>query len=180
MSALNIVLIVGILILATVVVLLALDRYRSRRLRTQFGPEYERTLREHGDRTKAEEDLAHRQRRVEKLHIRSLSNADRDRFAASWRSDQSRFVDDPAGAVAKADRLVREVMMARGYPTADFDQRVEDISVDHPLLVRNYIAAREIAVRQRRGQATTEDLRQALVYYRESFDELLEAHEVTR
>ena len=180
MSGLDIALIVGVVVLAVVAVLLGVDRYRSRRLRSQFGPEYERTLREHGDRTRAEKDLAQRVRRVEKLHIRPLSSEDHVRFLAAWRRDQARFIDDPPGAVAEADRLVQDVMAARGYPVSDFDQRVEDISVDHPFLVRNYIAAREIAIRHRRSQATTEDLRQALVYYRGLFDELLEAQEVAR
>ena len=180
MSATETMLLVGIVILTAIVVMLALDRYRSRRLRSQFGPEYERTLREHGDPTKAEKDLAQRRRRVAKLHIRPLSTPDHDRFVAAWRADQAKFVDDPAGAVAKADRLVQEVMVARGYPMADFDQRVEDISVDHPFLVRNYIAARQIAMREGSGQSSTEHLRQALVQYRSLFDELLERQEATK
>ena len=117
---------------------------------------------------------------MEHLHIRSLAPEDRDRFLAAWRNDQIRFVDDPAGAVTEADRLVQDVMIARGYPVADFDQRVELISVDHPNVVQNYRAARAIAQRHARGEATTEDLRKSLVFYRALFDELLEAQEVTR
>ena len=125
MSTTETILLVAVIILGAIVVMLALDRYRSRRLRSQFGPEYERTLREHGDPTKAEKDLAQRRRRVAKLDIRPLSTPDHDRFVAAWRADQAKFVDDPAGAVSKADRLVQELMVARGYPVADFDQRVE-------------------------------------------------------
>ena len=180
MSTTETILLIGVIILGAIVVMLAFDRYRSRRLRSQFGPEYERTLREHGDPTRAEKDLAQRRRRVAKLNIRPLSTPDHDRFVAAWRAGQAKFVDDPAGAVSKADRLVQELMVARGYPVADFDQRVEDISVDHPSLVRNYIAARQIAMRERSGQSSTEDLRQALVHYRGLFDELLERQEATR
>jgi hypothetical protein len=176
----EIVLIAAVIVLAAVVVFLLIDRRRSRHLQSRFGPEYERTLRETGDRRRAEQDLERREKRVEKLHIQTLSMSDRDRFVAAWRADQARFVDDPADAVIEADRLVQEVMKARRYPVADFDQRVEDISVDHPHLVQNYRAARDIARRRERGEASTEDLRKALVYYRALFDELLEAQEVTR
>ena len=174
-------LIIAVVVLAAVVVWLVLDRQRSRRLRSRFGPEYERTVRESGDRRRAEQDLERREKRVERLHIQPLPMRDRERFLAAWRADQAKFVDDPAGAVTDADQLVQEVMRARGYPVADFDQRVEDISVDHPHLVQNYRAAREVVMRHRRGEASTEDLRKALVYYRGLFDELLETpQEVTR
>lgn len=173
-------LIVAVIVLLAAVAWLLLDRRRSLRLRSRFGPEYERTVRETGDRRRAETELERREHRVERLHIQPLSLNDRDRYLAAWRADQARFVDDPAGAVTEADRLVQDVMKTRGYPVADFDQRVEDISVDHPHLVQNYRAARELAARHRRGEATTEDLRRALVYYRGLFDELLEVQEVSR
>ena len=173
-------LIIAVIILAGIVAWLVLDRRKSVRLRSRFGPEYDRTLQEHGDRRRAEHELERREHRVERLHIHALSLAEHDRYMAAWRIDQARFVDDPAGAVTEADRLVQEVMKARGYPVADFDQRVEDISVDHPHLVQNYRAARELVARHRRGEANTEDLRRALVYYRGLFDELLEVQEVHR
>jgi hypothetical protein len=173
-------LIIAVIVLAGVVAWLVLEKRKSTHLQSRFGPEYERTLQEHGDRRRAERELERREHRVEKLHIHPLSLADRDRYVAAWRADQARFVDDPAGAVAEADMLVQEVMKTRGYPVADFDQRVEDISVDHPHLVQNYRAARDLAARQRRGEASTEDLRRALMYYRGLFDELLEVQEVNR
>lgn len=173
-------LIVAVIVLLAVVAWLVVDRRRSLRLRSRFGPEYERAVRETGDRRRAETELERREHRVQRLHIQALSARDRDRYVAAWRADQARFVDDPAGAVTEADRLVQDVMKTRGYPVADFDQRVEDISVDHPHLVQNYRAARELAARHRRGEATTEDLRRALVYYRGLFDELLEVQEVSR
>jgi len=173
-----------IVILAVVAVAEAawilLQRSRSDHLRRRFGPEYMRTVEEHGSRTRAESDLQNRERRVEKLHIRPLSVKDRDRFTEAWRRDQARFVDDPKGAVTEADKLVNEVMKIQGYPVSDFEQRVADISVDHAQVVDNYRAAEAIARRHERGEATTEDLRKAMVYYRELFNDLLEMQEVRR
>lgn len=176
----EVVAIVAIIVAIALGALLLFSRRRSQHLRSRFGPEYERTLRQTGDRRRTERELEHREKRVEKLHIHPISPRHRDEFAAAWRKDQARFVDDPSGAVTEADRLVQEVMKSRGYPVADFEHRVADISVDHPHLVQNYRAARDIAERNRRGEASTEDLRQALVYYRALFEELLEGQEVTR
>ena len=153
-------------------------RRRSQTLRSQFGPEYERTVREYGSEGKAEEALRERQKRRGNIHIRSLSEEERGRFADRWRRVQTRFVDDPSASIREADTLVTEVMVARGYPMAEFDHRAEDLSVDHPVVVQNYRAAHAIAMRQERGEASTEDLRQALVYERELFDELLGAQTV--
>jgi hypothetical protein len=102
-----------------------------------------------------------------------LSAGDRARFGESWRGVQARFVDGPAGAVTEADQLLGDVMSTRGYPVGDFEQRAADISVDHPLVLENYRKAHEIALQQTRGQATTEDLRQAMVHYRTLFEELV-------
>ena len=88
---------------------------------------------------------------------------------------QEMFVDDPRRSVAEGDRLIGEVMGTRGYPVGDFDQRSADVSVDHPMVVENYRIAHEIALRDRRGEASTEDLRKALVHYRALFEELLES-----
>ena len=178
MSTISIVLIAALIVLGATVVWLLISRQRSKHLRSKFGPEYQRAVTEYGDRAKAERDLQRREERVEKLSIRPLSPATRDRYLQAWREDQAHFVDDPKGALVTADHLVAEVMNQRGYPVADFERRVEDISVDHPHLVQNYRAAREIAVLQQRGAASTEDLRRALVHYRALFDELLETQEV--
>jgi len=156
------------------------QRHRSDHLRHRFGPEYVRTVEELGNRGRAESDLQKRERRVEKLHIRPLQLRDQERFTEAWRREQARFVDDPKGAVTEADKLVTEVMKIQGYPVSDFEQRVADISVDHAQVVDNYRAANAIARRHERGEATTEDLRKAMVYYRELFNELLEMQEVRR
>jgi hypothetical protein len=151
-----------------------LQKRRHRYLRERFGPEYDRTLNRTGDIRRAEADLAAREKRVARLHIRRLAPEEATRFAELWGHVQALFVDDPRGAVTEADRLVNEVMTARGYPVADFDRRIADISVDHPVVVEHYRAARAIVERHNRGETTTEDLRQAMVHCRALFDELLE------
>jgi hypothetical protein len=150
------------------------QRRRSEHIRRRFGPEYERTIRKVGDRRRAEAELAEREKRVEKIVIRPLAREDGRRFHESWLLIQKRFVDAPREAAAEADRLVNEVLRARGYPAEDFEKRAEDVSVHYPHLVSNYRAARAIADRSERNHATTEDLRKAVVYYRDLFEELLE------
>jgi len=150
---------------------------RSQELRTRFGPEYDRVISERGDARQAESELAARQKRVDRFDIHPLDQAERARFIDAWRTTQSHFVDAPPEAIKDADRLVSEVMRARGYPVGDFEQRAADISVDHPVVVENYRAARAIALANERGQAGTEDLRQAIVHYRALFEDLLETRE---
>jgi len=151
-----------------------MQNQRSRHLQKRFGPEYERTKARVGDARRAEADLTAREQRVEKLTIRALTAAESARFAEVWRHIQTLFVDDPRGAIREADHLVNEVMTARGYPVADFQQRSADISVDHPVVVEHYREARAIAERTDANEAGTEDLRQAVIHYRALFDDLLE------
>jgi hypothetical protein len=146
---------------------------RKAALRERFGPEYERSVRERGSERAAQAALSEREKRVEKFHIRELDPTERERFDERWHSVQSRFVDDPRGAVLEADDNVQLLMATRGYPMADFDQRAADLSVDHPQVVDNYRLAHSISLRHRRGEANTEDLRQAMIHYRSLFDELL-------
>ena len=150
-------------------------RRRSAELRDRFGREYDRTVEATGDRAKAEADLAERQKRVEKLDIRELDPGERREFNERWTGVQARFVDDPARAVAFADALLGDVMKARGYPVSEFDRRAGDISVDHPVVVEHYHKGHEIALRHEKGEATTEDLRQAMIHYRALFDNLVGA-----
>ena len=152
---------------------------RTERLRTQFGgAEYARAVEKGGTRRHGEAGLEERAQRVEGFHVRPLAASDRAHFVESWRGVQARFVDGPAGAVTEADHLLGDVMSTRGYPVSDFEQRAADISVDHPMVLENYRTAHEIALRQARGQASTEDLRQAMVHYRTLFDELVNGPEV--
>jgi hypothetical protein len=165
--------VIAAVVIAALVFMFARKR-RSHSLREQFGPEYDRVVQKEGDVHKGERTLEFRQKHRKTLEIRPLSPTDKNRFGNRWSEIQSQFVDDPSGAVALADGLITEVMQARGYPTVDFTQRAADISVDHPVVVENYRAAHDIAQRRSRGQASTEDLRQAMVHYRALFSELLE------
>jgi hypothetical protein len=175
MNTTTLILIAAAVILVLIILGVVLERKRrSARLRENFGPEYERVLLEKGDVRHAEAVLAEREKRVEQFSLRSLPRADRERYAAEWANVQRRFIDDPALAVSEAETLVVMVMGARGYPMADFEQRAADVSVHHPSVVHNSRQARLIAVRQGQGQATTEELRQAMVYYRSLFEDLLE------
>ena len=171
---LTIVLVIAALFVGGAVAWYLQRQHRSRQLRERFGPEYDRARMEAGDARRAEENLAARQDRVEKLHIRSLTAAEANRFGEVWRHIQTLFVDDPHGAIQEADQLVNEVMTAKGYPMADFQQRAADISVDHPVVVEHYREARVIAERNKAEAASTEDLRQAVIHYRALFEDLLE------
>jgi predicted nucleic acid-binding protein len=163
---------------AVVVIALALfgaDRRRSRQLEEKFGPEYGRTVRERGDRRAAESELREREQVRERLEIRPLSDRQRERYGREWEETQSAFVDNPSGALADADQLVAEVMRERGYPVDDFEQQAAVVSVDHPEVVANYREGHAIYLRCGQGDASTEDLRQALQHYRSLFDDLLES-----
>lgn len=154
-------------------------RQRSRRLRDQFGPEYERILNEVGDQKEAEEELEARIDHVKSLDIRSLSEEETERFTHEWRSTQAKFVDHPVAAIQEADQLIKEVMSVKGYPVEDFEQRAADISVDYPDLVTNYRGMLEITTRSEQEDVGTEEIRQAMLHSRALFEELVgtEVHE---
>jgi hypothetical protein len=165
-------LIIAVIAVIVVVGLIAMQR-RKAALRQRFGAEYERTVRERGSEREAMAVLQEREKRVEKFRMRKLDPAEREKYAEQWRIVQASFVDDPRGAVIDADETVASLMGVIGFPMTDFEQRAADLSVDHPHVVENYRAAHEIAVRHRQGRASTEDLRQAMIYYRSLFEDLL-------
>ncbi len=167
--------IAGVAILAAgIATMLVLRKRRTDRLRSTFGgAEYARTVKEDGNRRHAEAGLDKRTERVKDFHLRPLGAGDRGRFIDSWSRIQARFVDGPASAVAEADQLLGDVMSARGYPVSEFAQRAADISVDHPLVMEHYRTAHDIAIRQTKGEASTEDLRQAMIHYRSLFEDLV-------
>jgi len=180
MSTTAVVLIV-VAIIAIAVIAFALFRTRqSQRLRARFGPEYGRVVEETGSRVRAEQRLSKLEQRVERFHIHPLTAAARTQYVEAWRVIQARFVDDPQHALADADQLLREVMSNRGYPIADFDRQAADLSVHHPHVVEHYRAGHEIAVRQAKGRAGTEDLRQAMIHYRKLFADLVEEPQLAR
>lgn len=167
-----IILIAVAIVVVLAIALLLIRQQRTAKLRRHFGAEYDRAVREGGTQ-RAESSLLEREKRVEKFHLRELSAEERERFVTEWRVVQSHFVDDPEGAVSEAGILVDRLMQLRGYPMSDFEQRAANISVSHPLVVDNYRAAHQIALRHRQGQANTEDLRNAMIYYRSLFEEML-------
>lgn len=146
---------------------------RSKHLREKFGPEYDYTLEKVGDKRTVEETLAERENRIKKLNIRALDANERERYRRDWSEVQADFVDDPSKSIEAANRLITEVMVARGFPVADFDQRAADLSVLYPEFVPNYRSAYDIAMKNQNNGATTEELRQGMVYYRSMFAELL-------
>jgi hypothetical protein len=165
----------AVIVAALVVAWVIVGNKRTQDLKRKFGNEYFHALEKTGSRTRAENELVARTKRMERLEIRPLSAADHDRFAERWRATQAVFVDRPEGAVADAAKLVSEVMVARGYPVGDFEQRAADLSVDHARFVQNYREAHALALARGRGEVSTENLRQAMVHYRALFEDLLEA-----
>lgn len=148
-------------------------RRRTEELQSRFGPEYERALKETGDKSKAETELQRREKRVEKLSIRPVDPAQRERFSAEWQRVQAEFVDNPENSIRDADILLQEAMRTRGYPVENFDQVAADVSVDHPTVVQHFRTAHDIARRHSKGEGNTEDLRNAMINYRALFDELV-------
>lgn len=175
-------LIVGLVVIIAAIAGLWLwtQRRKAEDIKARFGPEYERTVQEIGDEKKAAAVLSDRQKRVASYTIKPLPAERREQFIDTWRTVQAKFVDDPKYAVTRADDLLGEVMLVRGYPMSEFDQRAEDLSVDHPDVVQNYRKAHDIAARHSRGEASTEDLRTAMIHYRTLFDDLVTEPELSR
>jgi len=175
MDQTTLIVIVAVVVVIVMIALVSMiiRRGRSQRLKSKFGPEYDRTVQQTGNRGKAEKDLESRQKRREQLEIRPLDPGLRERYAREWQQVQADFVDAPSDAVRRADQLVTQVVRERGYPTENFEQRSSDVSVDHPQVVEDYRAAQKISMANRENRASTEDLRLAMKHYRSLFDELL-------
>jgi hypothetical protein len=167
------VVIIVVVLLAAAALFYLYQRRRSGQLQQRFGPEYEHQLEESGDRRAAERELRERERHVSKLDIRPLTSESAEYYRAEWSRVQQSFVDQPGAAVANADELVLQMMREAGYPLDEFDQRVNDISVDHPEVAAHYRDAHRVAVAQTRGEADTEELRQAVTAYRYLVEALL-------
>ena len=171
-TLLAIVVVVALVVLALAAFLAARAKRRTE-LRERFGPEYDHTLEREGSKRKAERDLQERAAERDRLHLRELTAAERDRYRDEWQALQASFVDRPESAMADADRLVTSLMRDRGYPVDDFERQAGLVSVDHPHVVSHYRTAHEIHDRARSGRVTTEDQRQAIVHYRALFEELM-------
>jgi hypothetical protein len=173
MSSTSVVILVVVIvvILAIVAALVMLSRRRA--LQKRFGPEYDRAVAEGDSRLAAERELRERERRHAQLQLRELSPESRERYTAAWDQIQAKFLDDPNGAVDEADKLVTQLIAERGYPTGDYDEQVANLSVEHARTLGHYRDAHEINLANAKGEATTEQLRQAVVHYRELFSDLL-------
>ena len=168
-----IVIVIIIVALIAVAAAMAARRRRTQALRERFGPEYDRAVGAREDQRAAEADLRDRERQRARLDIKPLSEAARTRYAEEWRVIQQDFVDQPEEATNAGYDLVNRVMAERGYPMRDFDARADLVSVDHPEVVENYRVAHGIHDRAQQHQASTEDLREALLRYRSLFEDLL-------
>jgi FtsZ-interacting cell division protein ZipA len=167
-----------LVIIGVIVGAVSSRRQRSKGFQNKYGPEYDRTVQSAGSEKKAQAELDERRKHVETLNIRPLSVSERERYQAEWTAIQAKFVDQPGQATVEADHLIQEVMKVRAYPVSDFEQRAADISVNYPALVSNYRLAREIALKNEQHSANTDELRQAFIYYRSLFDELLKEEAV--
>jgi hypothetical protein len=174
MSPTQIVVIV-LVVLVVVAALAVVGRQAARRraLRNRFGPEYDRVVAERESRSAAERELRERERRHAELTLTPLTPESRARYAAAWEELQVRFVDSPAETVSDADELVGRLIAERGYPTGDFSEQAAHLSVEHARTLSHYRDAHEIRLRNDRGEAGTEELRQAVVHYRALFADLL-------
>jgi hypothetical protein len=166
--------VVVIALIVSIGIYRAIRKSRSTAIKNRFGTEYDRAVLEHGSTQKAESKLTAREPRVEALKLRELGDTERERFLNEWHTVQSRFVDHPKAAVTEADDLVNSLLEARGYPKADFEQRAADVSVTYPRVMENYRLANAIAVRNGPREATTEELRTAMIQYRAIFDDLIQ------
>jgi hypothetical protein len=173
MSTIGYIVIAVVVVLVVIAIAMAASRRRTDRLQGTFGPEYDRTVQQTGDRREAERELAGRVERRKQLTVVPLPEPARQQYLAQWQRVQAAFVDAPVESVRQADALVSQVMTDRGYPVAEFEQRAEDVSVDHASVVENYRSAHAIAVASGQGQADTEALRTAMTQYRALFDDLL-------
>lgn len=166
------ILIVAVVLAIAIAIWLTMRRRRTDHLRDRFGDEYDRTLNDRGARSDAERALEEREERVSNLEIRRLTAEERSRFADEWRDVKSVFVDSPTEAVLHADRMLATMMKTVGYPMADFDRRFEDLTVNHGDVAKHYRAGHDIAERRNAGEASTEDMRQAMKHYEALYDHL--------
>src|SRR5262245_12399933 len=163
---------------ALIVGIVLWQRERSLRLRKKYGDEYERAIHTTGSKRCAELELEKREKRVKEFKLHPLTPDQQRAYEQKWLAAQAFFVDEPSRAVQEANQLIKDVMRARGYEVGNFEQRAADLSVHFPRVVRNYRTAAEIAGRNVQGRVNTEDLRHAMVCYRELFEDLLEKPKV--
>jgi hypothetical protein len=173
MSPVAIIILIIVILVVLAAIAIGVQMGRRRRLQKTFGPEYDRVVEDAGSRAGAEKELRERERRHAELELKPLSAESQARYSAAWEETQIQFVDNPKEAVTTADDLVTRLIGERGYPTGDYDDQLANLSVEHARTLGHYRDAHEISLRNQRGEASTEDLRQALVHYRALFADLL-------
>lgn len=149
-------------------------RKNSRKFQAQYGEEYDLSIKKSGSEKNAQAELRDREKHINAMDIRPLTDVERSQYQTEWKTVQSEFVDQPGKAISSADHLIMEVMQLRNYPVSDFNQRAADVSVRYPELVKDYRAAREVAIKNTDQKATTEEMRQAMISYRSLFDQLVD------
>lgn len=147
----------------------------KRRLRKQFGPEYERTVERRDTRDAAHDELERRLERHERYQLRSLSDQERAGYVAKWRELQRVFAKQPATGLLEADDVVTALLADVGYPTDGFEQQAADLSVEHAEVIDDYRDGRAVVRDVRGGHAGTEEIRVALLRYRNVFERVAEA-----
>jgi hypothetical protein len=173
MSTGQVIVLIIVLLVIVAVALFAVRAMRRKKLQNTFGPEYDRVVADTGSRSDAEKELREREKRHAELELKPLSAESKARYSAAWEEVQIQFVDNPSEAVTTADRLTTDLIAERGYPTGDYDDQIANLSVEHARTLGHYRDAHEISRRNTEGEASTEDLRQALVHYRALFADLL-------
>jgi hypothetical protein len=168
----TIVLIIVILVVIAAIVY-GVQAGRRKKLQSTFGPEYDRVVADTGNRNEAEKELREREKRHAELELKDLTPESRERYRTAWEEVQIQFVDSPTEALGTADELTTSLIAERGYPTGEYDDRLADLSVEHASTLQHYRDAHEISERNKGGEVSTEDLRQALVHYRALFADLL-------
>ena len=167
--------VLALLIIIAIAAYVEMRKKKTTALRSRFGSEYARAVDSHGSAREAEAKLSEREKRVATLSIRELGINERERFVTEWNTAQARFLDHPRLAVTEADDLINALLEARGYPPSSFEQRAADVSVHYPGGMQSYRHAHSIAVRLGQVEASTEELRTAMIEYRAIFDDLLQA-----
>jgi hypothetical protein len=173
MSPIAVIILIIVILVVLAAVALGVRASRRKKLQSTFGPEYDRVVADTGSRSDAEKELREREKRHAELELKPLSPESQAKYSASWEEVQIQFVDNPEQAVTTADDLVTRLIAERGYPTGDYDDQLANLSVEHARTLGHYRDAHEISLRNANGEASTEDLRQALVHYRALFADLL-------
>lgn len=163
-------------VVVVIVVLLVLWMLRrpSHQLKKQFGKEYDRTVERHDDKEAAHQELERRRQRRESFDLRSLTDDERDSYVRRWRTLQRHFTRQPATGLLEADELLAELLRDVGYPTDSFEQQAADLSAADAEVVGEYRDGHAVVTDVQQGRAGTEEIRGALLRYRDVFERVAE------